>query len=85
MQTGFSGATDPPAVTGSATHALGVQPAGTAGADASRGVHGGVRAGDVPGAYAGATAGMRSLTDNFTVDAQLHPREVDEYLLAIGM
>ncbi len=24
MQTGFSGATDPPAVTGSATHALGV-------------------------------------------------------------
>jgi HK97 family phage prohead protease len=36
-------------------------------------------------AYAGATAGMRSLTDSFTVDAHLQPREVDEFLLAIGM
>jgi phage head maturation protease len=36
-------------------------------------------------AYAGATVGMRSLTDGFAVDAQPQPREVDEFLLAISM
>jgi HK97 family phage prohead protease len=36
-------------------------------------------------AYTGATAGMRSLTDRFAVDAHLQRREVDEFLLAIGM
>ncbi|HEY8756793.1 MAG TPA: HK97 family phage prohead protease [Candidatus Dormibacteraeota bacterium] len=36
-------------------------------------------------AYLGATAGMRSLTDRFAVDAHLRQREVDEFLLAIGM
>lgn len=36
-------------------------------------------------AYAGATAGMRSLTDRFAVDAHLRQRDVDEFLLAIRM
>jgi hypothetical protein len=36
-------------------------------------------------AYAGATAGMRSLTDRFAVDAHLRRREVDEFLAAIGI
>jgi len=36
-------------------------------------------------AYAGATAGMRSLTDRFAVDAHLLRRDEDEFLLAIGM
>jgi hypothetical protein len=36
-------------------------------------------------AYTGATAGMRSLTDRFAVDAHLRRREVDDFLLAIGM
>jgi HK97 family phage prohead protease len=36
-------------------------------------------------AYTGATAGMRSLTDRFAADAHLRRREVDEFLLAIGM
>lgn len=35
-------------------------------------------------AYTGATAGMRSLTDRFAVDAHLRRREEDEFLLAIG-
>jgi hypothetical protein len=39
-----------------------------------------------PGAAAaGATAGVRSLTDRFAVDAHLRQREVDEFLAAIGI